>query len=190
MIRDVTQDRAPGALSRRYLVLAGAVSTAAILVKPRSAAAEQDGVSRAAESIHQEVTFSAEPKRVYAALSETQRFDRVVQLSGVMQTAALANMQRPTAVSQQEGGAFSAFGGHISGRQIELVPAELIVQAWRVGNWDRGVYSIARFAFLPLGSGTKLIFDHTGFPVGQAEHLAAGWKEHYWQPLGKYLSQG
>jgi activator of HSP90 ATPase len=86
------------------------------------------------------------------------------------------------------GGTFALFGGYIVGRHIELVPNELIVQAWRVGSWDRGIYSIIRFQLTEQGAGTKIIFDHTGFPKGQAEHLASGWQEHYWDPLEKFLS--
>jgi activator of HSP90 ATPase len=77
---------------------------------------------------------------------------------------------------------------NIVGRQIELVPNELIVQAWRVMNWARGTYSIARFELTDQGESTKLVFDHTAFPKGQAKHLASGWQEHYWDPLIKYLA--
>jgi len=38
------------------------------------------------------------------------------------------------------------------------------------------------------GTGTKLIFDHTGFPAGAGEHLAVGWKSNYWDPMEKLLS--
>jgi hypothetical protein len=38
------------------------------------------------------------------------------------------------------------------------------------------------------GSGTKIVFDHTGFPKGKAEDLASGWKAHYWEPLAKLLA--
>ena len=93
----------------------------------------------------------------------------------------------PTQISREAGGAFSLFGGIIMGRHIELVPNERIVQAWRVVYWDPGVYSIAKFAIAEQGDGTKIIFDHTGFPKGQAEHLAAGWKVHYWEPLAQFL---
>jgi activator of HSP90 ATPase len=44
-----------------------------------------------------------------------------------------------TEISQQVGGAFSLFGGHIVGHQIELVTNERIVQAWRVVDWSPGV---------------------------------------------------
>jgi activator of HSP90 ATPase len=176
--------------SRRQLLLVGGSVAASMIFKQRSAAAQSAGISRTAEAIHQEVSFTSNRKRVYEALTETNRFDRVVQLSGVMQSAGLAKMKAPTEISDQAGGAFSAFGGYITGRQIELVPSQLIVQAWRAGSWEKGVYSIARFALVEQGGGTNLQFDHTGFPVGQAEHLAAGWKEHYWEPLQKYLSEG
>ena len=51
-----------------------------------------------------------------------------------------------------------------------------------------GVYSIVRFELTDQGVGTKIVFDHTGFPGGEGEHLASGWQAHYWDPLEKYLS--
>jgi len=94
----------------------------------------------------------------------------------------------PTEISREVGGAFTLFGGHILGRHIELVPNERIVQAWRVANWKPGIYSIASFALAEQGSATKLIFDHTGFPQGEAQHLAEGWNGNYWEPLQKVLA--
>jgi activator of HSP90 ATPase len=100
----------------------------------------------------------------------------------------MQKMKKPTEISREEGGAFTLFGGYIFGRHIELVPNELIVQAWRVGNWDRGVYSIVRFELTSTTGGTKLTFDQTGFPQGDAEHLAEGWQAHYWEPMRKVLA--
>jgi Activator of Hsp90 ATPase homolog 1-like protein len=68
------------------------------------------------------------------------------------------------------------------------VPSERIVQAWRTGGWFQGVYSIVKFELVEQGDGTKIVFDHTGFPKGDAEHLATGWKAHDWEPLQKLLS--
>jgi activator of HSP90 ATPase len=76
----------------------------------------------------------------------------------------------------------------IVGRQVELIPSRRIVQAWRVANWDAGVYSVAKFEISEKGSGSLLIFDHIGFPEGQGEHLDAGWKANYWEPPKKYLA--
>jgi activator of HSP90 ATPase len=149
-------------------------------------AAAEDGISRTAESIHQEAVFKASRKRVYKALLDTKQFDKVIQLSGVMRSMPPGG--KPTEISREVGGAFTLFGGYITGRHVELVPNERIVQAWRTGAWDPGVYSIAKFELVEQGSGTKIVFDHTGFPKGEAEPLATGWKAHYWEPLDKLLA--
>jgi|SRR5450432_796180 activator of HSP90 ATPase len=145
-----------------------------------------DGISRTAESIHQEAVFKATRKRVYEALTDSKQFDKVIQLSGVMQTMHIGD--KPAEISRDAGGAFTLFGGYITGRQVELVPDERIVQAWRTGAWAPGIYSIAKFELVEQGSGTRIVFDHTGFPKGEAEVLASGWKAHYWEPIEKLLA--
>ncbi|MGC1618747.1 MAG: SRPBCC domain-containing protein [Candidatus Acidiferrum sp.] len=146
-----------------------------------------DEIIRSAEAIHMEVSFSAAPARVYDALTEAKQFNRVVQLSAAMQSKSISD--KPVEISREVGGAFSAFGGYVTGRQIELVPGRRIVQAWRAGSWAPGAYSIARFELSPQGTGTKLEFEHAGFPQGDAEHLLAGWKGNYWEPLAKFLAE-
>jgi activator of HSP90 ATPase len=146
----------------------------------------EEEISRTAESIHQETDFKASRKRVYEALTDAKQFDKVIQLSGVMQAMHLPD--KPAEISREVGGAFTLFGGYIAGRHVELVSDERIVQAWRTGGWAPGVYSIAKFELVQQGSGTKIVFDHTGFPRGEAEVLASGWKAHYWEPLEKLLA--
>ena len=128
-----------------------------------------------AKPIHQEVVIKAPPQRVYAALTDAKRFSAFT--GGA-----------PAEISREAGGAFTCFGGMIQGRQIELVPGQRIVQAWRAGNWSPGVYSIVRFDLQDAGGQTRLVFDHTGFPEDQGEHLASGWNQMYWEPLKKYLA--
>jgi len=146
----------------------------------------EEEISHTAEAIHQEPVIKASRKRVYEALTDAKQFDKVVQLSGVMQSMHLGD--KPAEISREVGGGFALFGGHITGRHVELVPDERIVQAWRAGGWPVGIYSIARFELVEQGSGTRIVFDHTGFPKGDAEELASGWKAHYWEPLGKLLA--
>ena len=152
-----------------------------------AALASGDEISHTAESIHHEVAFKASRKRVYEALTDAAQFDKVVKLSAATKSGMKLG-SKPTEIAREVGGAFSLFGGYISGRHVELVPNERIVQAWRTGTWDLGTYSIAKFELKDQDSGTKLIFDHVGFPVGQAEHLAEGWKTNYWEPLEKSLA--
>jgi uncharacterized protein YndB with AHSA1/START domain len=125
-------------------------------------------------AIHQEVTLKASPERVYAALTDAAQFSAFT--GGA-----------PAEISREAGGAFSCFGGMITGRNLELLPNRRLVQAWRAGNWGEGVYSVARFEIQAKGGETRLVFDHTGFPEEQRTHLESGWQAMYWEPLRKYL---
>ncbi len=138
-------------------------------------------ISHAAEAIHQEIVLKASRKRVYAALTEPEQFTKMMRLSKFPDGPAAA-------ISREAGGSFSLFGDRIVGRQLELVPNERLVQAWRAGHCDTGLYSIARFELKEQGDQTKILFDHTAFPVGQAEHLLDGWNSNYWEPLRKYFA--
>ncbi len=131
-------------------------------------------------TIHQEVDFKASPEQVYEALLDTKQFCEFSVLAGEF-SAKSAQIDRTV------GGAFTLFDGHIVGRNVELVPNQRIVQAWRVVDWPAGVYSIVKFELKPQGSGTHLVFDHTGFPENWRDHLAVGWQSHYWDLLTKYF---
>jgi activator of HSP90 ATPase len=125
-------------------------------------------------TIHQEVLFDADAAKVYRSLVDAGEFSKA--------TGA------PTTGGEGEGAAFSAFGGHITGRTLALVPNKLVVQAWRAKTWPEGKYSIARFELRPEGAKTRLVFDHDAFPEDQKEHLAAGWTANYWEPVAKHLA--
>jgi len=142
--------------------------------------AGNEEISRAAESIHQEIILKASRKRVYEALTNAEQFTKVMRLSKYPDGPAAT-------ISREPGGSFSLFGDHIVGRHVELVPNERIVQAWRAASWEAGAYSIVRFDLKEQADQTKIIFDHTGFPMGLAEHLLDGWNSNYWEPLKKYL---
>jgi activator of HSP90 ATPase len=178
---------APTLPSTRRQWLSGlAVTAGAFALACESRADSANGLSHTAEAIHQEIVFKAAPQRIYAALTDAQQFQKVELLSGAMKDTDLN--AKPAKISIEPGGAFSIFGDYIIGRQLELVPGQRIVQAWREISWDPGIFSIARFELKAQNAGTKLIFDHTGFPAGNGEHLAIGWNAHYWKPLEKYLT--
>jgi activator of HSP90 ATPase len=124
-------------------------------------------------TIHQEISFHAAPARVLSALTDPKTFGEV--------TGA------PSSGEGTEGGVFSAFGGHITGRNVEIVPGKRLVQAWRAKTWPEGRYSIARFELHADGDGTRLVLDHDGFPEDMSEHLAKGWHANYWEKLAAYF---
>ena len=147
-----------------------------------------NGLSHTSEAIRQEVMLDASPQRVYQALTSTQDFDMITRLSdgAVLLNAAGA---KPTSISTEVGGSFTLFGGYITGRHLEMLPNERLVQAWRAGSFKPGGYSIAAFYLTAAGSKTRLNFEHRGFPDGNGVSLAHGWYAHYWEPLAKYLAQ-
>ena len=144
------------------------VTLATLVVLPVALAQPNKSIT-----IHQEIDFNTSPQLLYEALLDANQF---TAFSG-----------RPAEINREVGGAFSLFGGHIIGRNVELLPNHRIVQAWRVVTWPEGVYSIAKFELKPHGSGTRLVFDHIGFPEGLHDHLAEGWESNYWMLLKKYF---
>jgi activator of HSP90 ATPase len=136
--------------------------------------APSTAANRTRTFLHQEVGFKSTPQRIYEILLDSKQF------------AAFTGM--PAEIDPKEGGAFSTFGGLVVGRNIELLPNQRIVQAWRPTHWDPGVYSVVKFELKLQASETIIVLDHTGFPEGEFDHLDPGWKSRYWDPLKKYLS--
>ena len=183
-------------ISRRSLTLGLAVLPVGLGIAAQAppaptakSAAAADGLSYAAEAIRQELTLDASPQRVYQALTRTEDFDRITRLSDGAALLAAAGA-KPTAISTELGGSFTLFGGYITGRHLEMLPNERLVQAWRAGSWKPGGYSIVAFYLSAAGVKTKLSFEHRGFPNGNGVSLAHGWYAHYWEPLAKFLAQG
>jgi len=160
-------------------IVGGGIALGVTAMARDAGAAEE--ISRTAESIHQEVVIKATAGRIYEALTDAKQFTKVTTFSPVMNAA-------PARIGRAAGESFTLFGGHIVGRHVELVPSRRIVQAWRVVDWDPGIYSIAKFEFKGNGVRTTVVLDHTGFPNGKGQHLADGWNANYWEPLRKYLS--
>jgi uncharacterized protein YndB with AHSA1/START domain len=130
-------------------------------------------------SIHQEALIAAPPRPVFELLTNGTRFS--------------AATGQPAEITDREGDSFALFGGRVEGRQIELVPYERIVQAWRFGAehpspWEPGVYSTVRFTLEPARDGTHLVIDHTGIPAEWIEHISSGYPTFYQDPITKYFA--
>jgi activator of HSP90 ATPase len=157
------------------------------LASPKAFAQGAQEISHSEDAIHQEPVFKANRRRVYEALTDAKQFQKVTLLSAAVQSG-MAKGNIPAEITAEPGGPFKFFNGFIVGRNLELVPNERIVQAWRVAYWLAGAWSLAKFVLVEQGSDTKLVFDHTGFPKGDADHLLEGWNGNYWQPLTKFLA--
>ena len=160
----------------RAIVLAGLVVDSAQGQTKKTTADSQITAPEKRTFLHQEVEFNASSRRIYEILLDSKQFSALTGL--------------PAEISAQAGGTFSMFGGRIVGRNIELVPNQRIVQAWRDAIWERGVYSLVKFELKEQGSKTMVVLDHTGFSEGDFGHLNPGWKSRYWDPLQRFLAAG
>ena len=85
-------------------------------------------------------------------------------------------------------GVFRIFGGYITGKNVELVPGEKIVQRWRTSEFPvTSPDSVLKVIFEKMGKSTKIIIRHTKIPEGQAKDYRQGWKEYYFRPMKSFF---
>ena len=127
------------------------------------------------KTIRQTVTIPAPPLEVYRVLMTSKGHE--------------AFTGAPARISPRVGGSFTAWGGYIHGRNLELEAGKRIVQAWRPAeeNWPTTHWSKVDYRLSPVKGGTRVKFIHSGVPEEHAGHLAGGWKESYWQPMSTYF---
>lgn len=127
-------------------------------------------------AIEQEITINASPSEVYDVLLNSEKFQTMTG-------------GRETSISKEVGGPVSLFGGAIQARNVEIVPDQRIVQAWRAADWPEGLYSIVNFELNKDGKNTKLHFRQSGHPDEATQHLEAGWHQMYWNPMNEMVKQ-
>jgi activator of HSP90 ATPase len=129
-----------------------------------------------AGTIRQKVTIHAGPLEVYQALMTSR--------------GHAAFTGAPAKISPRVGGAFTAWGGYIHGRNVRLTPGKKIVQEWRPSeaSWPVDHFSMVTFSLEGIRGGTRISFTQTKVPEEHVGHLSTGWKESYWEPLEKYFT--
>lgn len=128
------------------------------------------------KTIQQAVTFRASPERL---------FD--IYLSSRLHSAATGAR---AVMSRKVGGAFTAHGGHLRGRNLAIVPGRLVVQSWRGSNWKkRDLDSTLVLAFSRVPGGGRIAMTHVNVPDANAASITRGWSDYYWKPFRKYLKR-
>ncbi len=127
------------------------------------------------KTVKQTVTIKADPHEVYEALMDEKKHSAFTGGDAI--------------VSRKVGGKFSAWGGDIEGKNLELEPDKKIVQSWRNSDWEEGVFSTATFSLVGVDKGTRLTFIQTGVPDEHFEDIKQGWKDYYWTPMKEYLEK-
>jgi activator of HSP90 ATPase len=125
--------------------------------------------------IRQSITIKSTPDKVYKAFMDSRTHSRF--------TGGKAKM------SSKIGGEFSAYDGYATGKNLELVPNEIIRQSWRANDWPGNHISEIRLELEPTHLGTRITFTHKGVPEKEYESLKNGWTEYYWEPLKQLLNE-
>lgn len=101
--------------------------------------------------------------------------------------AAVTN--HPAKISRRAGGKFSAFNGALSGKNLLVIPNQLIVQTWKSTNWKRGdLDSILILQFSKTPTGSQVDLTHVNVPVQDHRGVTNGWEKYYWKPWRDYLA--
>ena len=125
-------------------------------------------------SIKQEHFIPATPDEVYQALMNAEIH---AEFTGAGATC-----------DPREGGAFTAHGDYITGKNVKLEKGKRIVQEWKTTEWPLGFKpSTLEITLKKKGDGTLLAMKQTNVPASQVSRYDSGWVEHYWIPLREYF---
>jgi uncharacterized protein YndB with AHSA1/START domain len=92
-------------------------------------------------------------------------------------------------MSDEVGADVSAWDGYITGRNLELVPGERIVQSWRTTEFDDEFEdSIVTIVLQETEDGTLLTLQHSNVPDKHKSYEEGGWQSNYFEPMIVYFS--
>ncbi|MFL5740300.1 MAG: SRPBCC domain-containing protein [Flavisolibacter sp.] len=94
----------------------------------------------------------------------------------------------PANISPSEGGNYSAHGGYITGKNLQLIRDRLIVQSWRAQSWSSDDVDSTFIIYLEQkGKDVLLHAVHANLPDSAADSINSGWHKMYWEPWRLYL---
>ena len=94
------------------------------------------------------------------------------------------------AISDEVGAEFSAWDEYITGRNLELVPGQRIVQSWRTSEFaDEHADSVVTMMLEPVEEGTLLTLVHSNVPDEHRSYEEGGWESNYFEPMKVYFAK-
>ncbi|KAH9268221.1 hypothetical protein BASA84_000284 [Batrachochytrium salamandrivorans] len=119
--------------------------------------------------ITQRIEFLASPQDLYTTLLDQQRVS--IWTRGSAQIAGVP------------GGAFSLFGGNVSGSIIDTTENKSIKMKWRVQTWPANHYSTGLLSLRRVQMKLFLRWRKRGVPVGEKGTTETNWTNYYWNPI-------
>jgi activator of HSP90 ATPase len=91
-------------------------------------------------------------------------------------------------VSSKVGGKFTAWGGYITGKNIELKANKKIVQSWRTSEFpENAPDSTLEITFEEKNGKTTITLYHYDLQKGDAKKYKDGWRDFYFEPMKHYF---
>ena len=125
-------------------------------------------------TISQRVKFSASPEVLFEMYLDSKKHS--------------ASTGAPAKLSRKVGGAWSAHGGAIGGKNLQIISGKQIVQEWRAGFWKKDELSVLIMTFKKAPGGAFAEIVHVGVPQHDQKGVRNGWPKYYWKPWKKYLA--
>lgn len=126
-------------------------------------------------------------------LTITETFQcQAEDLYDVLTRAELASVftHSPSRIDGSVGGEFVLFDGNISGKFVELVPFEKIVQTWRYKQWPEGHFSRVTLKLEQRDDHTIMKLTQTGVPANEYDNTMRNWKGYYWNSIKQAFGFG
>jgi hypothetical protein len=93
-------------------------------------------------------------------------------------------------MSDKIGAEVSAWDGYITGRNLELMPHQWIVQSWRTTDFtDDHADSVITVMLEDDDEGTLLTLIHSNVPDSLTSYEQGGWQDNYFEPMTEYFSK-
>ncbi|KAL1312302.1 hypothetical protein HN51_038926 [Arachis hypogaea] len=165
---------------------AAAAASAAVAPSLASAATKKEGSA--------EKEAKKKKKEGFKSISMTERFNcRARDLYEILldENRWKGFTQSNAKISKEVGGEFSIFDGSVTGTNVELQEAKLIVQKWRFGSWPDGVHSLVKLVLEEPEPGVTVVkLTHNDVPeedrYGNAtvvENTERGWRDLIFQRI-------
>ncbi|KAG2686914.1 hypothetical protein I3760_09G028400 [Carya illinoinensis] len=146
-------------------------AAAAPATKPKESVVEKKEAKKGFKTITLTEKFSCRARDMFEILMDENRW------KGFTQSNAR--------ISKEVGGEFTIFDGSVTGTNVELQEAKLIVQKWRFGNWPDGIHSTVKLSLDEPQPGVTVVkLTHADIPeedrYGNAtvvENTERGWRD-------------
>lgn len=129
------------------------------------------------ESITVRFTLPVSARRIYDAWLDSREHS---SMTGASATA-----------SRLVDGAFTAWDGYVTGKNLFLIENQKIVQSWRSSEFpDDAPDSVLSLRLIEREGLTEVELEHADIPAGQSVQYQSGWIEYYANPMQKYFAAG